>query len=175
MTIETELSPFELLLHYAQKAEERQAISEDYQEDKVNYLAFRAGDQRFLIDVKYILEITIALDNISPLPFTPRWLLGLASSRGDVYSVVDFRCFNNPDDPEGSRKNASYIILQDEGAGYILKVDEILSSGSFEVQPYEDWRKWIKGRYLLGGQPCLQIDLVELVSDSTFIQSNKQQ
>ena len=75
----------------------------------------------------------------------------------------------------GTIKNASYIILQDEGAGYILKVDEILSSGSFEVQPYEDWRKWIKGRYLLGGQPCLQIDLAELVSDSTFNQSNKQQ
>ena len=173
MTVEQELSPFELLLYYGQKAEERQAIVEDYRADKVNYLAFRAGKQRYLIDIKYILEITIALDNISPLPFSPRWVLGLASSRGDVYSVVDFRRFSNPNDDSRSSKLCSYIILRDEGDGYILKVDEILVSGSFDIKPYEGEQKWISGQCELNGHNCLQIDLAELVADDTFIQNNK--
>lgn len=166
--------PFALLERYIQQALERQAIVDDYQEEKDSYLAFRAGDQCYLLNIQYVLEITINLSGITPLPFSPRWILGLVGSRGDVYSVVDFRWFNQPQDTRVSR-HCSYIILRDEGQGYILKVDEILGSGAYDIQEGEHAEcKWLDGQYQhQSGQIWQRINLSALVTDTAFINSTQ--
>lgn len=165
------LSPFELLVLYAEHAERRQAIVDDYQEAKDTYLAFRAGEGNFLLNIKYVLEITIGLTGITSLPFSPKWILGLTSSRGDVFSVIDFRWFNNSEDNSKSSRNPNYILLRDDGVGYILKVDEILGSGDYAVTDQNTNHAWLDGVYDLNGQICQRINVTELISDPKFIQN----
>lgn len=169
------LAPFDLLCRYITQAQERQQLVDNYRDEQQSYLAFSAGRGRFLLSIQDVLEVTITLTDITPLPFVPKWLLGLSSSRGDVFSVVDFKAFVDASDTTKAPKVPSYIFLRGEGAGYVLKVDEVWGSRacdlSEDIPSQRGECKWIDGRAELGNQIWEHIDLSSLVSDAVFIQS----
>lgn len=170
------IAPFDLLCRYIAQAQERQQIVDDYRNEQESYLAFSAGRGRFLLSIQDVMEVTITLTDITPLPFVPKWLLGLSSSRGDVFSVVDFKTFVDSTDTTKSPKVPSYIFLRGEGAGYVLKVDEVWGSRacdlSDEIPSPRGECAWIDGRAELGNQIWEHINLGSLVSDAVFIQSH---
>jgi twitching motility protein PilI len=55
-------------------------------------LAFQAGGNNWLVDLKYLSEV-IAVPKLLPVPLAQRWFLGLANVRGAVYCVSDFNDF----------------------------------------------------------------------------------
>ena len=106
------------------------------------------------------------------MPFTPGWLLGLAGIRGEVFSVVDFKRFVDPTlAPQSIKSRSGFIVLHNEGQGYILKVDSIQGLRSCEVSSYQSSRGWLDGQAAMDGLQWLRIDLKSLVTDTSFIQN----
>lgn len=167
----TESDPFLVLVEYLQLAESRQKIVDKYQEIIESYLAFSAGDKHYLLNMQVVQEVSTDLHEITPLPFTPAWLLGLGGARGDVFSVVDFKRFIDPTASAKTSKTVGFIILRNEGQGYVLKVDAIHGIRSCEVSQFQSSRNWLDGQAAMEGRQWFRIDLGRLVTDASFIQN----
>src|SRR5262245_768623 len=53
-------------------------------------LTFRLGDGEYSLPAQYVREVQ-ALGDITPLPFTPAFLVGLVNVRGRLLAVLDIR------------------------------------------------------------------------------------
>jgi hypothetical protein len=167
-----ELSPFEILCDYVERANARKNVVDTYHAAGESYLAFTAGNTYYLLDMQMVQEVSTSIQDITPLPFTPGWLLGLAGVRGEVFSVVDFKRFVDPSlAPQSIKISSSFIILHNEGQGYILKVDSIQGIRSCEVSSYQSTRNWLNGQAAMDGLQWLRIDLKALVTDTSFVQN----
>lgn len=166
----TENTPFTILCDYVEKAEARKQIVDKYHDIGESYLAFTAGDKNYLLDMKMVQEVSTTIQDITPLPFTPNWLLGLAGIRGEVFSVVEFKRFVDPA-VKNTKGRSGFIVLHNEGQGYILKVDAIQGIRSCEVSSYQSSRDWLDGQAAMDGRQWLRIDLKNLVTDASFIQN----
>jgi purine-binding chemotaxis protein CheW len=54
------------------------------------FLAFRLGSNHFAVDISQVREV-LDFQDITPVPKTPDFLLGVINLRGSVISVVDLR------------------------------------------------------------------------------------
>lgn len=162
---------FAILHDYVERFQSKSQHNAQRHKLDLGYLAFSAGDHYYLLDMGKVLEVTSEISHLTPLPFTPSWLLGLTSSRGDVYSVVDFKRFVDSSGGKRLSPNYNYIALQEEGRGYILKVDVVQGIRYCDVSQLKSPRVWINGHATMDGREWLRIDLAHLVSDAKFIQS----
>lgn len=164
---------FQILQDYVERFKSKSQRNAQRQKLDLGYLAFSAGEHYYLLDMGKVLEVNAEISHLTPLPFTPSWLLGLTSSRGDVYSVVDFRRFVDGNSTGGysAAGQQNYIALQEEGRGYILKVDVVQGIRYCEVSQLKSPRVWINGHATMDGREWLRIDLAHLVTDAKFIQS----
>ena len=150
-----ELSPFEILCDYVERANARKNVVDTYHAAGESYLAFTAGNKYYLLDMQMVQEVSTSIQDITPLPFTPGWLLGLAGVRGEVFSVVDFKRFVDPSlAPQSIKISSSFIILHNEG-----------------VSSYQSTRNWLNGQAAMDGLQWLRIDLKALVTDTSFVQN----
>lgn len=162
---------FEVLNDYVEQLKNKMQRNTQRQKMDLGYLAFSAGDHHYLLDMGKVLEVNAEVSQLTPLPFCPVWLLGLTSSRGEVYSVVDFKRFVDNNVPRRQVQNDNFIALQEEGRGYILKVDTVQGIRYCEVSQLKSPRAWINGHATMDGREWLRIDLAHLVSDAKFIQN----
>lgn len=162
---------FAILQDYIERFKTKSQDNAQRHKLDLGYLAFSAGDHYYLLDMSKVLEVTSEISHLTPLPFTPPWLLGLTSSRGDVYSVVDFKRFVDSHSGKRLSPSHSYIALQEEGRGYILKVDVVQGIRYCDVSQLKSPRAWINGHATMDGREWLRIDLAHLVTDAKFIQS----
>lgn len=58
--------------------------------DAVRYIVFTLGGERFALPLLAIREV-IAPPEITPVPFSPSYFLGIMNLRGQVISVIDLR------------------------------------------------------------------------------------
>jgi purine-binding chemotaxis protein CheW len=56
------------------------------------HIIFTLSDTEYTVSIANILEIGRPID-ITPVPNTPDWVLGIANLRGDIISIVDLRAF----------------------------------------------------------------------------------
>lgn len=64
----------------------------DAEDDREQHIIFNLDGASYAIPLRQTLE-TSRLPRITPLPFVPEWLLGVANVRGDIISIVDLRLF----------------------------------------------------------------------------------
>lgn len=170
--IEVGASPFAMLQEYVNLYRARKEARVLSGTDTDSYLAFSAGDECYLLSMAQVLEVATQLDDITPLPFSPFWLLGLTSHRGNIYSVVDFKYFANKKLRSAKNKsNNSYMLLRDVGQGYILKVDFVHGIRSCDVGLLQSQYGWIDGHAHMDDRDWLRINLANLAADASFIQS----
>lgn len=162
---------FGILNDYVEQFKSKEQRNTQRNKMDLGYLAFSAGEYHYLLDMGKVLEVNAEISQLTPLPFCPAWLLGLTSSRGEVYSVVDFKRFVDNNATRRQLQNDSYIALQEEGRGYILKVDTVQGIRYCEVNQLKSPRVWINGHATMDGREWLRIDLAHLVSDAKFIQN----
>jgi purine-binding chemotaxis protein CheW len=58
--------------------------------ENTRYLSFTLGEEEFAIPLLYVKEV-IAVPEVTPVPFTPAYFLGIMNLRGQVISVLDLR------------------------------------------------------------------------------------
>lgn len=66
--------------------------SMEYGKDLRQVVVFELGDQVFAADVGNVREI-IRLENVRPIPQTPKALLGVSTIRGEILPVIDLAVY----------------------------------------------------------------------------------
>jgi twitching motility protein PilI len=71
---------------------ERMQAAKSGTDVRISQLGVVIGTQRWLLDLTEASEI-VSVGNITPIPLTHDWYLGLSNIRGNLLSVIDFARF----------------------------------------------------------------------------------
>jgi purine-binding chemotaxis protein CheW len=93
-------------------------------EQSLEVVQFLLGRETYAIESKYILEVR-ALTELTPLPFTPAFVLGIINVRGQIFSVVNLKSFLNLTQ-QGISDLDKIILLQSPHMEYGILADKIL-------------------------------------------------
>lgn len=92
--------------------------------ERIEVLQFRLGSERYAFETSFINEVC-PLKDLTPMPCTPGFVLGIINFHGQIVSVVDLQKFLNlPGEPDIDRGRV--IILQTKGMEFGIFVDEII-------------------------------------------------
>jgi twitching motility protein PilI len=137
-------------------------------------LGVQAGSESWLVDLSDAGEV-VPVPAISPVPLTRSWFKGLASIRGNLYSVVDFPAFLGGaavtvgDQARllliGSRFRMGSALLVDQSLG--LRNPERLKLRTGAPAP---GAPWLRAEYDdVDGRVWKELDMAQLVRHPDFL------
>lgn len=62
------------------------------EEDAIEVVEFILDGERYAVESRYVRDVHL-LDQLTPIPCTPDFVLGIANLRGEILSVIDIRKF----------------------------------------------------------------------------------
>ncbi len=93
------------------------------QEATLTALHFQLAYEQYAIETRYLKE-ALFIREITTLPLTPNYVLGVVSVRGDILSALDIRkFFNLPGEPLNDLNRL--LVLQDKDMTFGVLVDRI--------------------------------------------------
>ncbi|MCK5690930.1 chemotaxis protein CheW [Myxococcota bacterium] len=89
------------------------------------YVAFRVADKLLAAPIQNVAEV-LRLQNITPVPGVPHWIVGVTNLRGEISSVVDLADFlwTQPS-PAGLNQNILNIASSDRSVSACMIVDSL--------------------------------------------------
>ncbi len=96
--------------------------------EKIELVIFQLGSDYFALDALHIDEIR-TLTEITPVPCTPDYILGICTIRGNIYSVLDIRNFFNTEDQSVTDASMLIIVASRDFHACVL-VDSVLERQS---------------------------------------------
>ncbi len=145
---------------------------------RVNQLGVMIGQSRYLIDLREAGEI-VSAGNMTKVPLTKDWYLGLANIRGNLTSVVDLSRFEGKEATvhevscrvvafaSGLAFNSGLLVSQVLGLRNSKDMEEQLP-GSDHAMSVE--KPWIVSHYRdLDGNLWSELNLALLVQDQEFL------
>ncbi len=137
-------------------------------------LGLEFGGANYLVEVGEFSEVAPNLE-VTPVPFTRPWFLGITDIRGLIYGVIDMAIFTGA---ENTRNEASkhYVVSGSQfESRTALLVQRVLG-----LRRVEEWREvspppsappWIVASYLdEKGEPWWELSVRELVRHPDFLQ-----
>ena len=125
---------------------------------------YRTGDYHIVLEQGMRSEL-LTLDDIYPVPFAPDWCIGLASSRGDLFPVLDMhRVLLNQPRPQ----HQSLLWLKHEAfAPIVISCDGLpkqieLPSGETDSERMPGLPGWIRRTWVKEGELLLGADHARL-------------
>ena len=82
-------------------------------DERIEVVEFILARERYAIESLYVREVCLA-ENLTPLPCTPAFVLGIVNLRGEILSVIDIGKFF--DLPEKGLTDLDKIIVLQSGA-----------------------------------------------------------
>ena len=134
------------------------------------WVTFHLGDEIYGIDVLQVQEV-LRITEISPVPGSPDYVLGIINLRGNVVTVIDAR--NRFGLPPKEIDDASRIIVVDAFEKVVgLLVDNVsevayVPNSQIEVAPNvgtEDGNKCVSGVSNRDGELLIMVDLAKLIN-----------
>lgn len=124
--------------------------TQEYSKNEERVISFRLNEELIGIDIKKIIKITKKLD-ITPVPKTKEYILGVINLRGNIVPVVDLKKML---DLPNEDKEQNFILVIDSDLGNIgLMVDEIEGANTIdidEIQPTPINAIGIDSKYITG-------------------------
>ncbi len=130
-------------------AQEAEAIKEE--DSYCRVVEFMLANERYALELVCIQEVC-PLKELTPLPCTPPFVLGIVNFRGQILSVIDLKKFFDIPGYELTNLNRIIILHSDEMEFGIL-ADEVLGVRSIllsEIQPSMPTFTGIRAEYLKG-------------------------
>jgi purine-binding chemotaxis protein CheW len=136
--------------------------------ESIEVLEFLLAHERYAVESSYVLEV-YPLENLTPLPCTPAFVLGIVNLRGEIVSVIDVRKFF--DLPQTGLPDLNKVIVLESGnmvfgilADAILGVRRIPLA---EIQPSLPTLTGIREKYLKGitQERMVVLDAGKLLAD----------
>jgi purine-binding chemotaxis protein CheW len=162
------------------KARAKELARDDRKEktigESVEVVEFLLAYETYGIESCYVREI-YPLKELTPVPCTPPFVLGIINVRGQVVSVIDMKKFF--DLPEkGLTDLNKVIIVHDETMEFGILADSILGVRTValdEIQPPLLTLTGIGAEYLRGmtKEPVVVLDMAKILSSSNLVVHEK--
>ena len=154
------------------KALARESEDQKPLDDSVDVVTFALAYESYAVESSYVREV-YPLKDLTPLPGTPPFVLGVTSVRGQILPVVDLKKFF--DLPErGLTDLNKVIIVRADSMEFGILADAILGTRSIplaQIQPPLPTLTGIRSDYLRGVTPdrLVVLDAARIVSDERII------
>lgn len=99
-------------------------------------IAFEVGGQEFVAPMGEVSEI-LAMPELTPIPLTKPWLLGVANVRGRLLPLADLAKFLHIDSHE-RLKNKKVMVIDQDGVFSGILVDQVTGMVQFSGSDYKD-------------------------------------
>lgn len=99
-------------------------------------IVFEVGGQEFVAPMGEVSEI-LAMPDLTPIPLTKPWLLGVANVRGRLLPLTDLAKFLNIDSHE-RLKNKKVMVIDQDGVFSGILVDQVTGMVQFSGNEYQD-------------------------------------
>ena len=129
----------------------REPEKSETEEERIEIVEFLLADERYAIESRYIGEV-YPMRDLTQLPCTPPFVLGVINMRGKILSVIDLRTFFDLPDRGLSDLN-KVIVLHDGAMEFGVLADAIISASwirSSGLAPSLPTLTGIRAEYLLG-------------------------
>ena len=139
------------------------------------WVTFHLGDEIYGIDVLQVQEV-LRITEISPVPGSPDYVLGIINLRGNVVTVIDAR--NRFGLPPKEIDDSSRIIVVDAFEKVVgLLVDNVsevayVPNAQIEIAPNvgtEDGNKCVSGVSNRDGELLIMVDLAKLINAEQLV------
>ncbi|WP_230408331.1 chemotaxis protein CheW [Undibacterium baiyunense] len=147
---------------------------------RANQLGVQIGKNKYLIDLREAGEI-VSAGNLTKVPLTKSWYLGLSNVRGSLTSVIDYSLFegSEPTSVDSSCRILAFSNSLSFNSGLLVsKVLGLRNADEMDLideqamnMPDQQKKNWIINRFLdSDGQIWSQLSLSSLVQDQEFLQ-----
>lgn len=100
-------------------------------QDFIEIIEFRLGSENYAFETKYVREVYL-LNNFTPLPGLPAFVVGIVNIRGQILSIIDLKSlFNLP--LAGLGELNKIIILKNENMKFGVLADIIIGTHSISL------------------------------------------
>lgn len=129
---------------------------------------FELAQETYAVEAHYVVEV-LPLRQLTPLPNTPDFVLGIVGVHGHIVSVIDLRCFF--DLPRQGLSDLNRIaILRDGQMEFALLTDRVIGTCSLPkraLQASQPHLSGVRREYLLGitSASWAVLDAAKLLSD----------
>ena len=154
------------------KALARRPKSADAEEDFLQVVEFVVADERYAVESARIREV-YRMKELTPLPCTPPFVLGIINVRGQIVSVIDIKKFFGL--PEKGLTDLNKVIIVRSGDMEVgLLADAIVGSRRIPtagIHPPLPTLTGIGADYLTGvtGEGLVVLDVGRILSDEAII------
>jgi purine-binding chemotaxis protein CheW len=158
------------------KARARRLARDDAKEktvgEAIEIVEFLLAYETYGIESSYVREIG-PLKELTPVPCTPPFVLGIINVRGQIISVIDMKKFF--DLPErGLTDLNKVIIVHDEKMEFGILADSILGVRKIpreEIQPPLPTLTGVGAEYLTGvtNEPIVVLDMAKILSSKNLV------
>ena len=153
-----------------------QALAREPEKTETAYaldcVEFLLAHETYAVESRYVREVH-PLENLTPLPCTPPFVLGVVNLRGEIVSVIDIKKFFELPE-KGLTDLNKLIVLQSETMLFGVLADAVLGVRRVqvaEIQPSLPTLTGIREKYLRGLTPerTVVLDAEKLLADETII------
>jgi purine-binding chemotaxis protein CheW len=140
--------------------------------DSVQVVEFALAHERYAVETSFVREV-YPLENLTPLPCTPDFVLGVVNLRGEIVSVIDVRKFF--DLPQTGLPDLNKIIVLESGdMAFAVVADAILGVRRIvlaRIQPSLPTLAGIREKYLKGitAERTVVLDAGKLLADEGIV------
>jgi purine-binding chemotaxis protein CheW len=117
----------------------------------MDLLEFRLSSERYAVECAFVREV-LPLKELTPLPGTPSFVVGIANLRGQIVSILDFRSFFGIP-AIGLGDLNKFIVVRNDWMEFGILADEVLGVRAIPraaVQPPIPTLTGIGAEYLIG-------------------------
>lgn len=150
----------------------REPMPTETADEHIEVVEFVLAHERYAIESHYVREVA-PLENLTPLPCTPAFVLGIVNVRGEILSVIDLKKFF--DLPEKGLTDLNKVIVLQSGnmlfgilADVIAGVRRIPLTG---IQPSLPTLTGVREEYLKGVTPerIVVLDAEKLLTNESIV------
>jgi len=141
-------------------------------EREMEVLEFLLGRERYAVETEYVREV-YPMKELTVLPCTPDFLLGIVNIRGEILPVIDVKKFFDLPGKGITNLNKVIVVRKDPMAIGILS-DEVINTYAIplsDLTPPPPILTGIKADFLKGitHQQLILIDIEKIISDKRLI------
>ncbi len=135
-------------------------------------LEFRVAQERYALETRYVREV-YPLKDLTPLPCTPPFVLGIVNVRGRILPVLDLKKFFDLTE-QGLTDLHRIILIEGNGLELGLLADATVGVRSIpadSLQPSLPTLTGIRGDYLKGvtAERLVVLDVARILADPKII------
>ena len=140
--------------------------------EHIEIVEFALAHENYAVETRYVREV-YPLENLTPLPCTPAFVLGIVNLRGEILSVIDLKKFFELPE-KGLTDLNKVIVLQSANMLFGILADAVLGVRRVPlagIQPSLPTLTGVREEYLKGvtAESTVILDAEKLLADGGIV------